>query len=120
MDELEVYKAAGLKESIVDGRTCLIRDDIDLDYVDPKTGKTNRELMAKGRAPFDKETGEKLELHHIGQDYDSPLAELTADSQHGQHYSTLHTKTGESWRQDSQKDNHYNGVQRPNHWKARV
>ncbi len=120
VEELDVYKNAGLVEGEVDGRTCLIREDIDLDYIDPKSGKSNRELMEKGRAPYDKTTGERLELHHIGQEYDSPLAELTEDSQHGDSYSTLHTKEGESWRNDSKKENHYNGTQRPNHWKARL
>lgn len=119
VDELEVYQNAGLKEEVVDGRTCLVRDDIDMDYVDPKTGCTNRELMEKGRAPIDAKTGETIELHHIGQEYDSPLAELTANSEHGELYSTLHTSKTDSWRQDGTKANHYN-VQRSNHWKERA
>lgn len=119
-DELEIYQRAGLKEENIDGRTCLIRDDIDMDYVDPKSGMTNQELMEKGRAPYDSKTGERIELHHIGQEYDSPLAELTADSEHGQHYSTLHTKETESWRNDEQKNNRYNNIDRPQHWKSRV
>lgn len=121
VEELEVYQKAGLKEESIDGRTCLVRDDIDYDYVDEKTGMTNRELMEKGRAPYDAKSGERIELHHIGQDYDSPLAELTSDSEHGDgNHSVLHTKESDSWRQDSEKNNHYNGVQRPNHWKSRV
>ena len=120
VEELEVYQKANLKEEKIDGRTCLVRDDIDMDYVDPKTGKTNQELMKMGRAPYDAKTGEKIELHHIGQDYDSPLAELTEDSEHGDYYCALHTKEGESWRNDSKKSNHYNNVDRPNHWKSRV
>lgn len=119
-DELEVYQKAELKEENIDGRTCLVRDDIDLDYVDPKSGMTNQELMEKGRAPYDSKTGERIELHHIGQEYDSPLAELTADSEHGQYYSTLHTKETESWRNDEQKNNRYNNIDRPQHWKSRV
>lgn len=118
--ELEVYQKANLKEENIDGRTCLVRDNIDMEYVDPKSGMTNQELMAKGRAPYDAKTGERIELHHIGQDYDSPLAELTENSEHGDYYSALHTKEGESWRNDSQKNNHYNNVERPNHWKSRV
>lgn len=118
--ELEVYQKANLKEENIDGRTCLVRDNIDMEYVDPKSGMTNQELMAKGRAPYDAKTGERIELHHIGQDYDSPLAELTENSEHGDYYSALHTKEGESWRNDSQKNNHYNNVERPDHWKSRV
>lgn len=120
VEELEVYQKANLKEENVDGRTCLVRDDIDMDYVDPKSGMTNQELMEKGRAPYDAKTGERIELHHIGQDYDSPLAELTENSEHGDYYSALHTKEGESWRNDSLKNNHYNNVERPDHWKSRV
>lgn len=120
VEELEVYQKANLKEENIDGRTCLVRDNIDMEYVDPKSGMTNKELMEKGRAPYDAKTGERIELHHIGQDYDSPLAELTEDTEHGECYSALHTKDGESWRNDSQKNNHYNNVERPSHWKSRV
>ncbi len=120
VEELEVYQKANLREETVDGRPCLVRDDIDMDYINPKDGKTNRELMEMGRAPYDAKTGERIELHHIGQDYDSPLAELTEDTEHEDYYSTLHTKEGESWRNDSKKENHYNNTQRPNHWKARA
>jgi len=117
VEELEVYQKAGLHEQEVDGRICLVRDDIDPNYVDEKTGLTNQELMEKGRAPIDAKTGERIELHHIGQDYDSPLAELTA-TEHDT--SALHTKTTESWRSDSEKNNHYNNVERPGHWRSRA
>ena len=121
VEELEVYQKAGLVEQEVDGRKCLIRTDIDMDYVDEDTGKTNRQLMEEGRAPIDAKTGETIELHHIGQDYDSPLAELTEDTEHGgENHAKLHSKEGDSWRNDPKKNNHYNGTQRPNHWKARA
>lgn len=120
VEELEVYQKANLKEENIDGRTCLVRDNIVMEYVDPKSGMTNQELMEKGRAPYDAKTGERIELHHIGQDYDSPLAELTEDTEHGDYYSALHTKEGESWRNDSPKNNHYNNVERPSHWKSRA
>lgn len=119
-EELEVYQKAGLKEENIDGRTCLVRDDIDMDYIDPKSGMTNQELMEKGRSPYDAKTGERIELHHIGQEYDSPLAELTADSEHGQYYSALHTKETESWRSGEQKCNRYNNIDRPQHWISRA
>ena len=67
MEQYEIYKKAGLHEEVVNGRPCLVKD-IDWDYVDPKTGKTNRELAAEGRSPIDSKTGEKIELHHMGQD----------------------------------------------------
>ena len=116
----EVYKDAGLHAVKIDGRWCLVKD-IDMDYVDPKTGLTNRQLMEKGRAPIDAKTGERIELHHMGQDYDSPLAELCENSEHGDGKDAiLHDKKIESWRQDPEKKNYYNNVQRPNHWKARA
>ena len=107
-----------MKEAEVNGRKCLIRENIDMDYVDPKTNKTNRELMAKGRTPYDAETGEKIELHHIGQDSSSPLAELT-EKEHKNNFSVLHQKEGESWRHNKQLNDRYNNVERPNHWKTR-
>lgn len=117
VDELEVYQKAGLKEETVDGRTCLVREDLDYDYVDPKSGLTNKQLMEKGRAPYDAKTGERIELHHIGQDPDAPLAELTEDSEHGEYTSVLHKSEEESWRKDDpQRNNYYNNVERPNHW----
>lgn len=120
MDQYEIYKNAGLREAEIDGRKCLIKD-IDMDYVDPKTGLTNRELMEKGRAPIDAKTGEPIELHHMGQSFDSPFAELCANSEHGDGKDgILHDKKIESWRQDPEKKNQYNNVQRPNHWKARA
>lgn len=120
MNQYEVYKNADLHEAEIDGRKCLVKD-IDMDYVDSKTGLTNRELMAKGRAPIDSRTGEPIELHHMGQDFKSPFAELCANSEHGDgNDAILHDKKVESWRQDPEKKNQYNNVQRPNHWKTRA
>lgn len=119
-EQYEIYKKADLHEAVIDGRKCLVKD-IDMDYVDPKTGMTNRELMKNGRSPIDSKTGEKVELHHIGQEFDSPLAELTENTEHGDgNDAILHDKKAESWRQDSEKEKIYNNVQRPNHWKARA
>lgn len=120
MDQYEIYKKADLHEVIIDGRHCLIKN-IDMDYVDPKTGKTNRELMEDGKSPIDAKTGEKIELHHMGQNYDSPFAELCENSEHGDgNHQVLHTKNGESWRNDPKLNNQYKNVDKPNHWKARV
>ena len=119
-EQYEIYKNAGLREVEINGRPCLCKD-IDMDYIDPKTGMTNRELMAKGRSPIDVKTGEHIELHHMGQGYDAPFAELCADSEHGDgNYSVLHTKSEGSWRNDSALKNQYNNIDRPDHWKARA
>lgn len=119
MEQYEIYKEAGLEAVEIDGRPCLVKD-IDMDYIDTKTGLTNRELMKKGRSPIDAKTGEKIELHHMGQGFDSPFAELCENSEHGDGKDIiLHDKKIESWRQDAEQKNQYNNVQRPNHWVAR-
>lgn len=118
-DQYEIYKNAGLHEENVNGRPCLLKD-IDMDYVDDKTGMTNRELMEKGRSPIDSKTGEKIELHHIGQDFDSPFAELCENSEHGDgNHKTLHTKTEDSWRNDLDQYNQYQR-EKKEHWKTRA
>lgn len=118
MEQYEIYKNADLEEREVNGRPCLCKK-IDMDYVDPKTGMTNRQLMAKGRSPIDAKTGEKIELHHMGQDFNGPFVELCADSEHGDgNQKTLHPKN-ESWRRDEQKKTEYNNKQKPSHWKTR-
>ncbi|MBE5882782.1 MAG: hypothetical protein E7289_10835 [Lachnospiraceae bacterium] len=120
MEQYEIYKNAGLHEAEIDGRKCLVKD-IDMDYVDPKTGMTNRELMAKGRSPIDSKTGEKIELHHMGQDPDSPFVELCENSEHGDgNHSVLHPKNEDSWRNNPELKNQYNNVDKPNHWKERA
>lgn len=120
MDQYEIYKKADLREVIIDGRHCLIKS-IDMDYVDPKTGKTNRELMEDGKSPIDSKTGERIELHHMGQNYDSPFAELCENTEHGDgNHQVLHSKEGDSWRKDSKLSNQYKNIDKPNHWKERA
>lgn len=75
MEQYEICKSAGLTAKMVNGKTSLVRQ-IDLNYVDELTGKTNLQLMQEGYAPYDP-TGQKYQLHHIGQRNDSPLAILT-------------------------------------------
>ncbi len=127
MEQYEIYKDANLKFTEINGRPCLVKD-IDMNYVSPSTidinnpeGLTNRQLLEKGRAPYDAKTNEAIELHHIGQDYNSPFAELCENSEHGDgNDSTLHPKRIESWRQNLSLKNRYNNIDRPRHWKARV
>ena len=119
MDQYEIYKKADLTEAEINGRKCLVKK-IDFDYVDEKTGLTNRELMERGRSPIDPKTGEKIELHHMGQDYDAPFAELNENSEHGDgNHSTLHPKTEGSWRNTPELNNQYQNEKRE-YWKARV
>lgn len=119
MGQYEIYKNANLHEEEINGKKCLVKN-IDMDYVDPKTGLTNRELMEKGRSPIDAKTGEKIELHHMGQDKDGPFAELCENSEHGDgNHSTLHTKSEGSWRNEPGANENYNN-ERAEHWKTRA
>lgn len=119
MDQYAIYKNADLHEAEINGRKCLLKD-VDLDYVDPKTGMTNRELMAKGRSPIDSKTREKIELHHMGQDPRGPFAELCENSEHGDgKHGILHTKFEDSWRNNSDLNNQYQ-IEKRNHWKTRA
>lgn len=116
MEEYEIYKNAGLKEVEIGGKPALIRDDIDWDQTDEK-GKTNAERIKEGKPPLDKD-GNAIQLHHIGQHADSPLAELTLDEhRRGGNDGILHNKTkptevhgeGNTWTAD-----------RSHYWKERA
>lgn len=116
--QAEIYKNADLHQENVNGRECLVKD-IDYDYVDEKTGMTNRELMAKGRSPYDAKTGEKIELHHMGQNSDGSFAELRENSEHGDgNHGVLHPKHEGSWRNEDGKTSSY-AKEKQEHWKAR-
>lgn len=74
-EEYEVFKAANLKSQLINGKSALIRTDIDLNIVDD-LGRTNLERMQQGLAALDS-NGVPFELHHIGQEADGTLAILT-------------------------------------------
>ena len=108
--EAEIYVKAGLHEETVCGRKCLIRDDIDYDFQDSK-GSTNRERMKDGNAPYGLD-GKLIELHHIGQRDNSPLAELSKSEHTGKDSDKyLHDKIGESM-----VDHSKFSAQKKNHW----
>lgn len=122
MKQYEILKNAGLIEKEINGRKCLIKENIDLDYTD-EDGISNRERIARGLAPLDSKTGKPIELHHLGQKADSPLVELTEEehrtgeyedgkkNQSLWHDNTVETEVhgeGNSWEQE-----------RKAHWKAR-
>ena len=83
--EYLVYKEAGLKAVMVNGRTALVQN-IDLNYVSQLpdgTEVTNLVRMQKGYAAIDPATGKAYQLHHIGQKTDGTLAVLTEDQHQG-------------------------------------
>ena len=127
MEQYEIYKNADLVEGEINGRKCLLKRNLDMDYVSEKTidekhpnGVSNRDLMKEGKSPYDPKNGEKIELHHMGQSYDSPFAELCENSEHSDgNHSVLHDSEGESWRRDPDLKKQYNNYDKPNHWKER-
>lgn len=112
--EYEIYKNAGLVEAEIGGKKCLVRNDIDWDQKDAM-GRTNRERAEQGLSPINKD-GKVIELHHIGQHADSPLAELTQEEHRGKGNDTiLHDKTKES-----EIDRQAFAGERSEHWAARA
>lgn len=109
-EEYSVFKEAGLKAKLVNGRSALIRNDIDLDFID-EYGRTNLQRMKQGLAPLEKTTGNSFQLHHVGQKNDGTLAILT-DAEHNN--SVLHgfIKASEIERAD------FANITRPNFWKT--
>lgn len=113
LEEAEIYKEAGLVEAEIGGKPCLIRPDIDWEQKD-QFGRTNIERAKQGLAPIDA-NGQPLELHHIGQHNDSPLAELTMQEHRGKGNDTiLHDKS-----KVSEIDRPSFGTERTEHWKER-
>ncbi|MGL6104231.1 MAG: HNH/ENDO VII family nuclease, partial [Exiguobacterium acetylicum] len=104
---------ANLEPQEVNERECLTRTDIDPDAVDGR-GRTNLERMQNGNPPLVE--GQSIDLHHIGQKNDAPLAELTQQEHRGPGNSLiLHDKIGES------EINRYEfKKEREEHWKARA
>ena len=114
MEEYELYKKAGLEETEINGKKCLIRNDIDWDQKD-SMGRTNKERAEQGLSPINKD-GKVIELHHIGQHADSPLAELTPEEHRGKGNDTiLHNKTKES-----EIDRQAFAEERSSHWETRA
>ena len=123
MKQYEILKNAGLIEVEINGRKCLIKENIDLDYTD-EDGVSNRDRIARGLAPLDSKTGKPLELHHLGQKADSPLVELTEEEHRTGEYedgkknqSLWHDNTAET--EVHGEDNNWD-QERKAHWKARA
>lgn len=98
LEELVLYRNLNLQETYIT-RPCLIRE-IDYDLYIASEGKTNYELMKSGSSPyaFDKLEG-KIELHHIGQQKESPFAELTVEEHKpAGRFRRLHLQNLGSWR----------------------
>ena len=123
MDQYSILKNADLIEVQINGKKCLIKNNIDWDFVD-EDGISNKSRVSRGLAPLDSKTGKPIELHHLGQKADSPLVELTVEEHRTGYYkdgqknqSLWHDNTiesevhgeGNSWYQE-----------RKAHWKSRA
>ena len=115
-DELRLYNTLCLQESYIT-RPAIIRD-IDFDLWISSEGCTNRELMKKGGSPylFDSPEG-KIQLHHIGQGYSAPFAELTV-AEHNENSCLLHNSHEDSWRRKPNLEKAFE-KERAKHWKMR-
>lgn len=121
--QYEILKNADLIEVVINGRKCLIKENIDFDYTD-EDGISNRDRIARGLAPLDSKTGKPIELHHLGQKADSPLVELTEEEHRTGEYEN--GKKNQSLWHDNTVDSEVHGEgsnwdqERKAHWKARA
>ncbi len=77
VEEYNVFKNANLKSMVIDGKSLLVRSDINLNLVDDY-GRTNLERMKIGLSALD-ENGMSYELHHVGQNANGTLAILSTE-----------------------------------------
>lgn len=113
LDEREIYNDANLEMGVVGERPALKSTEIDLSKTDD-FGRTNEMRMKEGLPPL--VDGQPIELHHIGQKSDGPLAELTPEQHRGKgNYSVLH-EVGK----ESEIDRTAFNKERQEYWKERV
>lgn len=99
--------------------------EIDKNYVpnNPRAlGKSNRELMEKGKSPYIVKGGveSKVELHHLIQKEPGGMVEI-AELTHDKYDLTLHglVENGNSFRNNLELEKMYNNF-RSNYWKMRA
>ena len=111
--ELDYYQEMGLEEARINGKKCLIYKGIDFSYKDQRDekGRSNYQRMIEGLSPYTNDgKGRKYELHHIGQNQDSPFAELESD----EHGLPIHLQN------PSSVNRSIYASEKLNHWRARV
>lgn len=92
-EEAQVYIDGGLVEGEINGKPALLQPNIDGKACNESKWPdwNNKDLAEEGYPPRDK-NGRPYELHHIGQNPDSPLAELTYEQHHSEgNFKVLHT-----------------------------
>ncbi|WP_179867270.1 T7SS effector LXG polymorphic toxin [Terribacillus saccharophilus] len=95
------------------------RIDIDFGRVDPKTGKSNYQLMKSGKPPIWRD-GTKIELHHLIQREPGSMVELPS-SMHKEYDKILHglVENGGSFRNDPVLKKQYENF-RSKYWRWRA
>ena len=96
------------------------RSDIDLDYYDPRTKRTNLQRMIDGDAPIGND-GKPVQLHHVLQKESGPMAEVREVTHH-EYKRTLHGLVGDgnSFRNSPVLRKQYNNFRRAYWiWRAR-
>lgn len=115
-EEADIYKNVGLTELKIDGKECLIKEDLEFDTPD-EYGVTNGMRINDGNAPHNAD-GEVIYVHHIGQHADSPFAELTfAEHRQGGNDTILHDKNMET---EVHGDDNRWTKERREYWKQRL
>ena len=131
--EAEIYIRAGLQAHLIGGRWALCRRDIDwadfsirrntwlktstqkrLKDYDRWAEYNNADLIGEGFPPRDP-NGDPYELHHIGQQQDSPFAELTWTEHMGGGNNTILHQAGKESEIDRGQFDH----EKSEYWKAR-
>ena len=96
------------------------RNDIDFNYVDPDSGKTNLQLMEGGNAPIGNDR-KPVQLHHVLQKESGPMAEVR-EITHEEYHRILHGLVGDgnSFRHDEDLKKQYENFRRKYwRWRAR-
>lgn len=118
-EEFEFLNSLELKEAMVTRKSLIRKIDFDL-FITCKQ-KTNYELMLEGSSPYLTDNpDDSIVIHHIGQSFNSPFAELSfAEHSRFGNSKLLHNTKIESWRNDPSKKNQFQ-LEKSNYWKQRA
>ena len=117
---VEYKSTVNIKGNVRDvSRRVYQRNDIDWNYIEEKSGLTNRQLAQEGKAPYGPDGG-KINLHHLTQTEPGAMVELPY-STHKKYHKVLHglKKKGESFRNNNVLNSQYNNFRRK-YWKWRA
>ena len=110
-------KVGGVERDV--SRRVYQRGDIDFEYVDPDSGRSNLQLMKKGNAPIGND-GNPVQLHHILQKESGPMVEVR-ETTHQEYKRIIHglIENGDSFRKNNELEKQYNNF-RKKYWQWRA